>query len=281
MMNLTKFGELDVRWIHIVFLIIITVPLLKPMGLPMVVTPEVKDYAGVIDELPPGSIVWIAPDYHAAAAAEVNAHVVSTFKRALERDLNVIIMTLYVEAPAIIEKLLPPIAESMGKTYGVDYVNLGYNPGEAVALRAMLRDIGSASGNVDHYGNSLDDLPLMKRVPKLDKDHVDLIVSIDIGGHLGSRAYMEYVTDPLGIPLLVACSAGMTMQNMPYYRSKQILGLLPGLAGSAQYEIWLQDPGIATAKMDAQSLGIVSFTILLLLGNIGYLASRSQGGRKS
>ncbi len=279
-MHWSKLGDLDVRWIHIIFLVVITWPLLNPIGLPMVVSPEVRDYAEALDALPPGSVVWIGADYHAAAAAEVNAHVVSTFKRALEKDLNIMIMTLDAEAPAILEKLLPPIAESMGKTYGVDYVNLGYNPAAAVALRAMSRDIKSASGNVDHYGNSLDDLPLMKKVPKLTKEHVDVIVSIDIGGHLGSKAYMEYVTEPLGIPLLVACSAGMTMQNMPYYRSRQMIGLLPGLAGSAQYEIWLQDPGMATAKMDAQSLGIVAFIIFLFLGNLGYLAGRSQGGTK-
>lgn len=68
-MDWSKFGALDVRWIYIIMLVVIIVPLFKPLGLPMSVSPEAKAYAETIDALPAGSVVWIGADYSPGSAA--------------------------------------------------------------------------------------------------------------------------------------------------------------------------------------------------------------------
>ena len=276
-MDWSKFGDLDVRWIYIIMLVVIIVPLFKPLGLPMSVSPEVKAYAETIEALPAGSVVWIGADYSPGSAAENDPQLAATFKHAMKKDMKVVIVSLWDQAPDLVQSVITPIAESMGKVYGVDYVNLGYKPAAGVALRAMTRDIRDGAGNVDYKGTSLDELPLMNEVTALAKGQVDLVVSINTGSP-GYGDYLNYITDPLGIALLSAPTAGMITGQMPFYRSGQIKGMLPGLAGAAQYEYWMEEPGLACIQMDAQSLGHLVILAFILLGNIGYLASRSKGG---
>ncbi len=276
-MDWTKLTALDVRWIWLILLIVITIPLFKPLGLPIKVSPEVIDYVETIDALPKGSVIWIGADYDPGSSAENNPQLAATFKHAMKRDLKVVILSLWPGAPDLVQSVIDPIAESMGKIYGVDYVNLGYKPAGGVVLRTMTRDIRQGAGNVDHAGTPLDKLPLMQEITALTKEQVALVISINTGSP-GYGDYLNYVAEPLGIPFLSAPTMGMVTGQLPFYRSGQIKGLLPGLSGAAQYEQWLGEPGLACTQMDAQSLGHVIILAFIALGNIGYLASRSKGG---
>lgn len=276
-MNWNRLSSLDVRWIYLIFLVALVIPLFKPLGLPMSISPEVRDFATTIDSLPPGSVVWIGADYSPGSAAENNPQLAAAFRHCMMKGAKVILLELWDQAPDIVRSVVDPIAKEMGKVYGVDYVNLGYKPGGGVAVLAMTRDIITASAGVDVSGRSLSEFPLMQQVTALQKNQVQLVISINTGSP-GYADYLNYVTDPLGIPLLSCPTAGMLTGQMPFYRSKQIRGLLPGLAGAAQYEIWLKQPGNACRQMDAQSLGHVIILTFVALGNIGYFASRKQKG---
>jgi hypothetical protein len=50
-----------------------------------------------------------------------------------------------------------------------------------------------------------------------------------------------------------------------------------GLRGAAEYEALLGRRGVATAGMDAQSATHALIIVLILVGNVGYLASRRRG----
>ncbi|NLC15221.1 MAG: hypothetical protein GX784_02715 [Firmicutes bacterium] len=279
-MKWSRLSSLDVRWIYVVFLVVLVIPMFRPLGLPMSITPEVRDYANTIESLPPGSVVWIGADYSPGSAAENNPQLAATFRHCMMKGHKVIILELWEQAPDIVRSIVDPIAREMGKVYGVDYVNLGYKPGGGVAVLAMTRDIKTASAGVDISGTKLENFPLMQQVTALQKGQVQLVISINTGSP-GYADYLNYVTDPLGIPFLSCPTAGMLTGQMPFYRSKQIRGLLPGLAGAAQYEIWLKQPGDACRQMDAQSLGHLIVLLFVALGNIGYFASRKEKGGAS
>lgn len=272
-----RLSSLDVRWIYLVFLIVLLVPMFWPLGLPMSITQEVLDFANTVESLPPGSVVWIGADYDPGSSAENNPQLAAAFRHCMMKGHKVVLLELWEKGPDVVKSVVDPIAREMGKVYGVDYVNLGYKPGGGVALLAMTRDIKTAAAGVDISGASLDDFPLMKQVTALQKDQVQLVISVTTGGP-GYADYLNYVTDPLGIPFLTCPTAGMLTGQMPYYRSKQILGLLPALSGAAQYEIWLKRPGDACRQMDAQSLGHVIVLLFVTLGNLGYFMSRRKRG---
>lgn len=274
-----KLGELDVRWIYLLFLVAVIVPMFKPMGLPMSITPEVKAFISTMDSLPSGSVVWIGADYSPGSAAENDPQLAAAFRHAMKKDVKVIILSLWDQAPDLVQKVITPIAESMNKQYGVDYVNLGYKPGGGVILRAFTRDIATPSGGVDYKGTRLETMPLMKKVTVLSAAQVSAVISINTGSP-GYGDYLNYITDPLGIPFLSCPTAGMLTGQMPFLRSKQIRGMLPGLAGAAQYEIAMKQPGLAAVQMDAQSLGHLVILLFVALGNIGQIAARKEGASK-
>lgn len=274
-----KLGSLDVRWIYLLFLVAVIIPMFKPMGLPMSITPEVRAFIDTMDSLSAGSVIWIGADYSPGSAAENNPQLAAAFRHAMEKDVKVIILSLWDQAPDLVQKVITPIAQSLGKEYGVDYVNLGFKPGQGVILRAFARDIATPSGGVDYAGTRLETMPLTQQVTALNAEQISAVISINTGSP-GYGDYLNYITDPMGITFLSCPTAGMITGQMPFLRSKQIRGMLPGLAGAAQYEVDKKAPGLAAAQMDAQSLGHLVILLFVILGNLGYMSTRKEGASK-
>jgi len=64
---------------------------------------------------------------------------------------------------------------------------------------------------------------------------------------------------------------------LPYVNEQQqLVGLLGGLKGAAEYELLINKPGFATKGMDAQSVAHLIIILFILIGNIGYFATRKQ-----
>jgi hypothetical protein len=74
--------------------------------------------------------------------------------------------------------------------------------------------------------------------------------------------------------------AGITAVMAPkfyaYVRSGQLVGLLGGMKGAAEYEELVGAKGMATSGMGAQSMVHVMIIIFVLLGNIAYFAGRGR-----
>jgi hypothetical protein len=62
----------------------------------------------------------------------------------------------------------------------------------------------------------------------------------------------------------------------PYLSSGQIFGLMAGLYGAAQYEKLADNPGLAKDGMRIQLLAHWLIIIFIVVGNIGYFASRRK-----
>ena len=71
----------------------------------------------------------------------------------------------------------------------------------------------------------------------------------------------------------------MSPDLYPFLQSRQLVGLLGGLAGAAEYEALLGLPGSATAGMEPQSVTHVIIILFILLGNTVYFTTRRRGGK--
>ena len=67
----------------------------------------------------------------------------------------------------------------------------------------------------------------------------------------------------------------------PYVQSGQLVGLLGGLKGAAEYETLIGAPGDATSGMDAQSIVHALIVVFILLGNLVLLPLEAQGGGRA
>jgi len=268
--------NVDQRVIYVFLAIVIIIPLFAPIGMPVSVNQDLtQKFFDVLEKLPGGSIVWMGTDYSPGSSAELNPQLAAVFRHCMMKGIKVVLFSQWQEGAAISRNVCVDVSKQMGKKYGEDWVHLGYKPGSGVAVRAMVQDVWKASANVDIDGTDLSKLPLMAKVKALDKATIACVIDY-CSGSPGDAEYRTYVTDPLGIPLVSGQVAVNVPGRMPYLRSGQQKGMISGLRGAAEYEKLIKNPSTATQLMDAQSLGHLLIIVFIVLGNIGYVATRKK-----
>jgi hypothetical protein len=74
--------------------------------------------------------------------------------------------------------------------------------------------------------------------------------------------------------------SGVTAVSAPdffaYLHSRQLVGLLGGLRGAADYEEMAGLPGRGIDGMGPQTFGHILIVLFIIAGNIGYLMSRRK-----
>ena len=96
-----------------------------------------------------------------------------------------------------------------------------------------------------------------------------------------ARIWIEQTNGKLGeTPLLMAISAQAEPMIRPYYDSKQIKGLVTGLAGGKAYEQALQLSGLGQKYWDSFGSGFFIAEVIIFLGALWSIVS-IQKNRKS
>ena len=268
-----KLQEIDVRYIYLLIWIVVSLPLLRPLGLPLGTTSEeTSRLYEYIDNLPPRSLVVMIADQSPAAAAECQPGMVAIFKHCVEKELRVLFFASRTEAVPFIEQAM---MEILGATkdhpdYGKLYVNLGFIPQYELGLAALAADIFYT--NKDAYGNDLRTMEFFKDLPTGTAKDWSLVIYY---GNSSVDWVVRQVTDPYGCPTAGGVGAVLVSRLYPYY-PEQIIGFLTGLRGSAEYEMLVGRPGPAVAGMDAQSMAHLAIIIMIIIGNIGYFATRKK-----
>jgi len=198
-------------------------------------------------------------------------------RQGLRKNLRFIAGGVWVMAGNLAESAWNQVSpEFPDKKYGVDFLNVGYKPGTNIALEKFAADAMTAFAGVDNYGKPLTDFPIMKEF-KSAKDAKAIFIFCT--GTPGEQEYIKHVTDPNKIPIS-SCTISVSVPGvMPYVQAGQLVGLVAGMKGSAEYEVLINKPGSAVAGMDAQSFAHALIIIFILFGNIGYLAQRGSSGK--
>ena len=272
----TRLANVDRRIIWGIQLAIMTVILLRPIGFPVPVGDTTQDMYDFYESLPEGSIVWFEFGYAVSGEHEINALVAVMFHHAFQRNLRVVASGLWPFGPDLGQRVFENAIEPLYDVdYGVDYVNLGFNPGGEMLARQLVDDVWNTVRGVDHFGNRLADLPLMAEVPRLTKDYVAAIC-VFTEGSPGPQEWLEAVTERTGIPLTVAAPTGHVPGARPFLASGQYAALLPGARGCAEYEFLVGQPGSALGAMDVLSGMTLYLWLLVVLGNIAYVATQKR-----
>jgi len=272
---LTKLQRIDRRIIYALVIILIAFALLKDFSLPRPVTPEARRLFEAVEAVPEDKIVLVAADWGAATRGECWPQTVAVVSHLLKARKKFAIMGFNPQGPEYTQKIAEEQAQIYGGVYGVDWCNWGYKVGVDTTLLSLVQDIPKTIPE-DVKGTPVEEIPMMKNV-KTAED-IGLIVEFTGAGMLD-----YYLRRMAGVPIGQGCTAVIGPEQYTYLDSGQLVGLLVGMKGAAEYETLVDFRGQGTEAMRPQSLAHLLIIILIILGNIGMYAARraeKQGAKE-
>jgi hypothetical protein len=273
-MSLAAFFErLDRRWIYVTMALLVLVPLLWPLNLPLAPSPPVRAYHAAIAALPSGSTVLMSCDFDPASRPELEPMTRTTLRQLFSRNCKVVVVALYPGGARLVDAIVQEVARENRQVDGVDYVNLGYKAGNEAVMVLMGQSIPGVFPR-DHNGRDVTLLPIMRSVRNYSS--CALLVSISVG-YPGTKEYVQQVQGRFHIPVIGGVTAVSAPTLYPYLQTGQLIGLLGGMAGAAEYEDLRFERGMASRGMDAQSLAHLFIVLCIVLGNLAQWERQRKG----
>jgi len=272
----TFFEKLDRRWIFLAMGLLVLFPLLFPLALPLFVSSPVASFVKAVDSIPDGSKVLMSCDYDPSGIPEMVPMTRTALRHLLDKKCKVIITVLWNGGPGLVDKVVRKVVdeEYPDLKYGVDYVNLGYKAGDEAVMVLMGQGIVNAFPK-DYRGSDTRSMPIMRGVR--DYSSFPMLVNIS-SGYPGTKEWVQQVQARFHLPMVAGVTAVSAPEFYPYLQSGQLLGLLGGMAGAAEYEKARGEKGSATRGMDAQSLAHFFVAFCILLGNVVQWTKRRRAG---
>ncbi|RKX18441.1 MAG: hypothetical protein DRP51_09160 [Candidatus Zixiibacteriota bacterium] len=273
--------EVERRIIFLFIGIAVSIPLLFDITFSEKATPIVKGIYDKIENLPSGSRILISFDYGPSMAPEVEPMSNAFVRHSLAKDHKVVIMGLWATGQSLGASAVENVIKSEfpDKVDGVDYINIGYKAGNQGVLNVIITDFRKMYAT-DVNGVDLDSVEIFKGIRSL-KD-MDLMISVG-GGFPGIKEWVLFAADPGNIPLAGGSAAVSTPLLYPYY-PKQLIGLLGGIKGAAEYESEMKKnyprfadmptPGIK--MMGPQTLAHMVVMAFIIIGNLSFFFAKRK-----
>lgn len=269
---------IDRRVIFLFVGLALLVPLFMNVSQKMKISPEVQSLFDAMQALPPGSKVLLACDYDPPSSPELQPMAVTAVKYCFLYRLKMIVIGLWPQGPqqadlAIRAALKDPEVAKVNPQYGIDYCNLGFQAGNEVVIQKMGSDIPGTFPK-DWRGTDVKTLPIMTGIKNFS--NIDFIFNLS-AGYPGTREWVQLAADRFHAKLVSAATAVQTPEYTPYL-GRQLLGILGGMKGGAEFEALTTYRGKATKFMLAQSLSHLIVVAFIIIGNAAYFASRKKKG---
>ncbi|RKX22572.1 MAG: hypothetical protein DRP45_11250 [Candidatus Zixiibacteriota bacterium] len=269
---------------RIVFLyvgIAITLPLFMSIEQEIVISDEVQAIYDELEQLQPGSKVLVSLDYDPASAPELQPMAEAFFGECFKRDLKLIIMGLWPMGPQQANQAIDTIMARMGLDstdviYGEDYVNLGFQAGNEFVIQRMGSSFEAMFGT-DYRGTPYQDLPLVRNVNNFS--NIDFSYNIS-AGFPGTVEWVQIAVDRFGLRLAAGNTAVQAPTVYPYLRAGQLVGLMGGMSGGAEFEKLTHLEGKATTYMLSQSFSHIIVIGFIIIGNVAFFRSGRKSGLK-
>ncbi len=263
--------NLNRRVIFVLIALSVAAPLIFKIGLPNKVTKEVRMVYDALEELEPGSVVLVSFDHEASSLPEIKPMAVAILRHCFSRNLKVLGLALLAEGTAIGDEIMREVAKEYEKEYGQDYVFLGFRPQYMAAILGMGEDMHRVFPQ-DYQGNSTAELLVIKDL----KNYEDIPLIISVADGDIPTYWINFANARYHKRIAIAVTAVMATSFYPFLSSGQLVGLVGGLKGAAEYEILIQRPGMGGKGMDAQSIAHLMILVLVLLGNVTFFLGKKK-----
>ncbi len=281
------FASIDRRVIYLTILLGALLPLFLPIRFAPKVSPEVKAVYDYIDNLSPGSVILLSFDYGPSTLPETQPMAEDIMKHAFIRGIRVIGVALTEEGALLAIQAYNNVVQEFRKyniqvVYGKDFVFLGYKSGRQAVILSIGEDIKKAFPT-DYRGTNINDIPMMFNI----KNYGDISLVVVISSTTTPEDWITYAHSRYNVPVAVGVTAVLAANYYPYIQTGQIIGVLGGVKGAAEYEnlvnklikAEINQPAVRTPamkNMSALTVAELLIVLFIILGNIGYLTKKGQ-----
>ncbi len=280
-----NFASIDRRIIYLTILLGALIPLFLPIRFSPKVSPEVKAVFDYIDQLTPGSVILISFDYGPSTLPETQPMAEDIMKHAFIRGIRVIGVSLTEEGALLALQAYNNVVNEFQRyginvVYGRDFVFLGYKSGRQAVILSIGEDIKKTFPE-DYQGTNIEDIPMMFNI----KNYGDISLVVVISSTTTPEDWITYAYSRYKVPVAVGVTAVLAANYYPYMQTGQIIGVIGGVKGAAEYESLVnklikaevnKSPVRMPAIKNMSALTVAELLIILfiILGNIGYLTQK-------
>jgi hypothetical protein len=229
-----RIQKLDRRYIYIVVALAIIIPLMIPYNSDNRTSPPTENLYQMIDSFAGRTDrgILLSFSHDASTMPELYPMEVAILRHCFERNVKVFCLTWSPTAAPIIDFALNNVKEEYPDIKsGVDYCNFGYKP-QPLAMILGMGDNISTTISTDAEGRKLESLPIMNGI----NNYNEMNLVIEFSGSVAGAAWFTYARPKFGLNVAVGVTAVMAADEYPYLQSGQLIGMLAGLKGAAEYE---------------------------------------------
>lgn len=239
-MKLDAIFNIDRRVVFVFVFLSLLIPLLVPYAMPCKPTDYVQAMYDAIEHAAAANKpVFLSFEFDPTGAAEQEPMARAIVRHLFARGGKAVVMCKSGGqlGEALHLQILEDCAQEYGKTYGEDYVYLPFLPGSTNLVINLGKSLESAWPK-DYRGRDLSQITLTRNITRLaDFDYVMVICS-------SLTTVVDWITygqQPYNLRMGFGVLGNVTPDVTNYVQSGQIVGLLGGLIGAAQYEQILVD----------------------------------------
>ncbi len=262
---------MDRRIVFILVALAVIIPMLLPVSLPVSVSEPTQQLYDYIDALPAESTIMLAFDYGPSSLAELNPMARAVLRQCFDKDVHVIGFTLVADGTTLASTLMREVAEEKGAVDGEDYVFLGFRPGGTQVMLGMGNSISSVF-ETDYSGNTTTEIPMMTDITNYD----EIALLIDLASGSTTEIWIIYTNVRYDLQIAAGVTGVIISQMYPYLQTGQLVGLIPGILGAAQYERLIDVPAKGMLWINIESFVHLLIVILVIIGNIIFFNQRRR-----
>ena len=267
--------NIDRRVVYVIIFLSVALPFFLN---PVVDIKPTKWVSAVYDEMEEAARtnkpIIIGFDYDPSTLAELDPMAKALLRHAFSRNIKVLGLNFIPNGTSLAATTMDDVAKEFGKEYGKDYVFFPYLPQFDLIL-LNFGDNFRKSYTQEFRGQSLENIPMLSNLQNYDDFHM----VIDISGTKLPTFYIMYGVTRYHFKFVTGCTAVSATEYFPYLQSGQMIGLITGMKGAAEYE------GLVKAKLNlptgdgmkgmaSQTWGHIVIIIFIVIGNILYYVRR-------
>jgi len=281
-----KLTKIDRRYIYLMLLLVVIIPIIVPFKLHPKPMPPVEKLFYAIDAIPPEKALIISVDYSPDTEPELHPMTFALLRHAFARHKKVGILCLSLLGLGLAQDALSTVTNEFNSVAttnedsifnGRDYVFWGWQTMPLVPILGMGENIAKVFP-IDYYGDKTDTLPIMKKL----KNYNNVALLVSISGSEYPFYYITYAQTSFGVRIGVGSTAVQATDFYPYLNSGQVSGMMSGMKGAAEYEelvdskLGIKGRRKATEAMSSQTAAHIWIMFTIILGNIGYFVLRRR-----
>jgi len=254
------------------------VPLNVSSSLPQITGTRAAEFYDTIQALPADSTVLVSFDYDPSVSGEMDLLANAIVRHLVQRRVKIIALSTLETGPMIAQRVLvSATANASDYRYGTQYLNLGFLPGHESGLAQLANQGLPLTGRDFGQNQVVSQYPIVANVKTVGS----LAMVIELAGtEEPLKNWLEQFQPRVNAKIAAGASAAVEPKARAYRDAKQLIALVSGPVGAAQYEILANQSGTAVTRLAAQSAVQIVLIAVVIIGNIAYWVARLSERKK-